>query len=184
MFGNWKNLRLSLFNCYWCLSDIELGFLAFSLPGICRLLVWNTASNSKVLIILKINGSAMDNHPYPPFLCSVDTDRLLTLVLWRQMTQKGLVTLKVFHTHLNASSTAPSSLCNLAHIWKHKSGEQDSTCCQCGNHGSQMFTIRQAYRLWKQPSLYFILLFSCQAHYPSVCRTSFGLSPCWDHSSL
>lgn len=72
--------------------------------------------------MLKINGSAMDNHPHPPLYCTAVADRivqLLTLVLIKMNGTHGLVkedTLLL--THKNRSST-----CNHTHRQIHKACE-------------------------------------------------------------
>lgn len=124
-----------------------------------------------MLIMLKINGSAVDNHPHPPFFCTAVADRLVQLLtpelirrvahmVLSEKTQSCSLTHR--HTHTNTRKqmhTSQSS--NLTHTKIHKACEQgppgrvmqksreSNVHCEGGTH-----TVKAAFT-----QIYFILLF-------------------------
>lgn len=95
--------------------------------------------------MLKINGSAMDNHPHPPLYCTAVADRivqLLTLVLIKMNGTHGLVKedscslTKTDHPHVITHTDKYTRHVNEAH-----------QAVLCRNHESRLFTMKEAHTL-------------------------------------
>lgn len=141
--------------------------------------------------MLKINGSAMDNHPHPPLFCAAVADRLvqLTLVLTRPVGHMVLSekTQSCSLTHKNKMHTSQSS--NLTHTQKHKAREQGPPGCvmqksrvKCSIWRRHTCTVKAAFT-----QICFILLFPLSSPLSPVLQilcTYFGLSPLCGHNSL
>lgn len=129
--------------------------------------------------MLKINGSAVDNHRHPPLFCTAVADRLiqlLTPVFTRRMAHA------VSHTQINAYSTSQLTTWNShPHLNKYHVNEAQQTVLS-GNQ-CQVFTTKEANTLWKQPSLKCVS--SCcsprHLHYPPLCCRSLALLSAYPH---
>lgn len=145
---------------------------------------WNTDCTSKVLIMLKINGSALDNHPHPPLFCTAVTDRLVQFKLvltgpvgrmvWSEETLtcththiKACITVSQSHTHskTQSMSTRPTRLC-YAEIKRVK----------CSIWRRHTYAVKAAFT-----QICFILLFPRHLHYPPLCCRSFALILAYPH---
>lgn len=135
--------------------------------------------------MLKINGSAMDNHPHSPLFCAAVADRLiqlLTLVLIRRMAHMFLSEQRHYYTHtqqmhISQSSSHSPTLKYTKHVNK---AHQAVLCC---NQESQVFSMTEAHTLWKQPSLNSIssCCFPRHLHYPPLCCRSLALLLAYPH---
>lgn len=138
--------------------------------------------------MLKINGSAVGNHPHPPLFCTAAADRLIQLftpVFIRQMVlSKKTHSCSLIYTHINKCI----QYITMIHVQFHPcSNTQDmwtgpnrlcylKTVCQ-------VFTMKEADTLWKQPSLKSIssCCFPRHFHYPPLCCRSHVLLSAYPH---
>lgn len=139
--------------------------------------------------MLKINGSAVDNHPHPPLFYAAVADRLVQLLAPVLSLSEKTQSCSLTHTH-KQMHTSKSPTRRLTHTQIHKACEQGPPGCVMQKsresnvrYEGGIHTVKAAFT-----QICFILLFPPSSPLSSpvlqISCTSFSLSPLCGHNSL